>query len=115
MLLALVFRIAIPFFAPDAYTSCLFISALCWLGTFSIIGYRYIPMLLNPRIDGKVHWFIDATNLAIAVTPTKWPSSSSSQGEGHINQERGRTITPNKAFVRTGAPFKRVSSADIAL
>lgn len=55
MLLALVFRIAIPFFAPDAYTSCLFISALCWLGTFSIIGYRYIPMLLSPRIDGKVH------------------------------------------------------------
>lgn len=55
MLLALIFRILLPVFAPHLYTESLYISALCWLVSFSIIGYRYIPMLLKPRIDGKNH------------------------------------------------------------
>ncbi len=55
MLLALLFRLLVPFYAPNLYIECLYVSAVCWLSAFSIIGYRYIPMLLNSRIDGKVH------------------------------------------------------------
>ena len=55
MLTALAFRIGIPFLAPGFYTECLYASAICWLAAFTIIGYRYIPMLLNARIDGRAH------------------------------------------------------------
>lgn len=55
MLIALAFRVFLPFFAPAFYMQCLYAAALCWFCSFSVIGYRYIPMLLRPRIDGKIH------------------------------------------------------------
>lgn len=55
MLLGFGFRVLLPIFEPHIYTECLYISALCWLVSFSVIGYRYIPILLKPRIDGKAH------------------------------------------------------------
>lgn len=55
MLLALFFRIGAPFLMTDRYTLWLYASALCWLIAFTITGYRCIPMLLAPRIDGRSH------------------------------------------------------------
>ncbi|OMG52582.1 NnrS [Azonexus hydrophilus] len=55
MLAALVIRIVIPQFAPGLYLACIHAAATCWLLAFSLLGWRYIPMLLKPRIDGREH------------------------------------------------------------
>lgn len=55
MLVALAFRIGAPFLMADLYTLWLSVSALCWFTGFTITGYRCIPMLLAPRIDGRIH------------------------------------------------------------
>lgn len=55
MLTALFLRVLAPLIVPEAYLSELYLTALCWLIAFAIIGYRYIPFLLKPRIDGRVH------------------------------------------------------------
>lgn len=55
MIVALGFRIGMPFFLPLLYTAWLYASAACWFVAFTVIGYRYIPMLLAPRIDGRTH------------------------------------------------------------
>lgn len=55
MIAALLFRVIVPFFMPSAYITELALTALCWLFAFGIIGYRYIPMLMKPRIDGRLH------------------------------------------------------------
>ena len=55
MLVALVVRVVVPQFAPGAYLGCIHAAATCWLLSFGIIAWRYIPMLMQPRIDGKEH------------------------------------------------------------
>lgn len=55
MLGALAARVLLPLIAPDRYVAWLMLSALCWLVAFTIIGTRYTPMLLKPRVDGRVH------------------------------------------------------------
>ena len=55
MLAALVIRIVIPQFAPGLYLACIHAAATCWLLAFGLLGWRYIPMLLKPRIDGREH------------------------------------------------------------
>jgi uncharacterized protein involved in response to NO len=55
MLIALVVRVVVPQFAPGAYLACIHAAATCWFLTFGIIAWRYIPMLMRPRIDGKEH------------------------------------------------------------
>ena len=55
MIAALLFRVIVPYFIPSAYITELTLTALCWLFAFGIIGYRYIPMLVEPRIDGRLH------------------------------------------------------------
>ena len=55
MMSALVFRIGLPFFLPHLYTMCLMLSAACWFATFTILGFQYIPVLLAPRVDQRVH------------------------------------------------------------
>lgn len=55
MLVALVIRIVIPQFAPGLYLACIHAAATCWLLAFGLLGWRYIPMLLKPRIDGREH------------------------------------------------------------
>jgi uncharacterized protein involved in response to NO len=55
MMSALVFRIGVPFFLPHLYTMCLMLSAACWFATFTILGFQYIPVLLAPRVDQRVH------------------------------------------------------------
>jgi len=55
MLAALVIRIIVPQFAPDLYLASIHAAATCWLLAFGLLGWRYIPMLLKPRIDGREH------------------------------------------------------------
>lgn len=55
MLAALVIRIVIPQFAPDFYLASIHAAATCWLLAFGLLGWRYIPILLKPRIDGREH------------------------------------------------------------
>ena len=55
MLLALAIRVVIPQLAPGAYLACIHAAATCWLLAFGILAWRYIPFLLQARIDGREH------------------------------------------------------------
>lgn len=55
MLLGFVLRIVMPQFFPATYVQWIYLAAACWLGCFGLLGWRLIPFLLAPRIDGKVH------------------------------------------------------------
>lgn len=55
MLGALIARVLLPMLAPNHYGQWLAVAALCWLVAFTIVGIRYTPMLLKPRVDGRVH------------------------------------------------------------
>lgn len=55
MLVALVCRIVVPQFAPAAYLACIHLTATCWLLGFGLLAWRTIPMLMQPRIDGREH------------------------------------------------------------
>ncbi|HJV27202.1 MAG TPA: NnrS family protein [Aromatoleum sp.] len=55
MIAAFVVRIVLPQLAPAAYTAWIGLSAAGWFACFGILGWRYIPFLLQPRVDGKVH------------------------------------------------------------
>lgn len=54
-LLALVVRIGLPQIYPALYLQWIQISAACWFACYGLLAWRYIPILLKPRIDGKEH------------------------------------------------------------
>lgn len=55
MIVALLVRIALPQWRPAEYLIWIDLSAACWLICFGTLAYRYIPILLQPRIDGREH------------------------------------------------------------
>jgi uncharacterized protein involved in response to NO len=55
MILALVFRIIAPQLHPAGYTWWIYLSASCWFMCFVLLAWRYIPFLIQPRVDGKEH------------------------------------------------------------
>ncbi len=55
MMLAFVMRIIAPQLYPSGYTVCMALAAACWFACFSLLGWRYIPMLMQPRVDGREH------------------------------------------------------------
>jgi len=55
MLAGLLARVITPQFFPAAYPLWIHLTATCWLLGFGILAWRYIPILLQPRIDGKEH------------------------------------------------------------
>lgn len=55
MILAFITRTVVPQIHPTAYAACLHLAATCWLVAFGILAWRYIPMYLQPRVDGKEH------------------------------------------------------------
>jgi uncharacterized protein involved in response to NO len=55
MLAALAVRVVLPQFLPAAYPMSLHLAASCWLAGFGLLGWRTIPWLLQPRVDGKAH------------------------------------------------------------
>ena len=55
MILAFVLRIVAPRIHPAAYAHWIQFAAACWFACFGMLAWRYIPMLMQPRIDGKEH------------------------------------------------------------
>ncbi|MDP1634614.1 MAG: NnrS family protein, partial [Gallionellaceae bacterium] len=55
MLLGFVARIVAPQIYPAAYAEWIYLSAACWFACFTILAWRYIPFLAQPRVDGKEH------------------------------------------------------------
>ncbi|MDD5300961.1 MAG: NnrS family protein [Gallionella sp.] len=55
MILAFVLRIVAPQIYPAGYTLWIYLAAFCWLACFATLAWRYIPILMQPRIDGKEH------------------------------------------------------------
>lgn len=53
MILAWGFRILAPKLDAEHYIVWLGIAAACWFGSFALLGWRYFPMLFQPRVDGK--------------------------------------------------------------
>jgi len=55
MMLAFVLRIVAPQIYPPAYLHWIHLAAACWFACFGLLAWRYIPMLMQPRIDGREH------------------------------------------------------------
>jgi len=55
MILGFAVRIVAPQFYPAAYLHWIHLAATCWLVCFSILGWRYIPYLMQARVDGREH------------------------------------------------------------
>jgi len=55
MMLAFLFRIVAPQIHPAGYTYWIYLAAFCWFACFALLAWRYIPFLMQPRIDGKEH------------------------------------------------------------
>ena len=55
MILGFVLRIIAPQLYPTGYTYWIYLSASCWLICFVLLASRYIPFLMQPRVDGKEH------------------------------------------------------------
>lgn len=55
MIGAFVARVVLPQIVPGMYTGWIHLAATAWFACFAILGWRYIPFLLAPRVDGKEH------------------------------------------------------------
>ncbi|MEI7455698.1 MAG: NnrS family protein, partial [Nitrosomonadales bacterium] len=55
MMLAFVMRIIAPQIYPASYAVWIALAASCWFACFAILGWRYIPILMLPRVDGREH------------------------------------------------------------
>ena len=55
MILAFVLRIIAPQIYPAGYSYWIALSAACWFACFTILAWRYLPFLVQPRVDGKEH------------------------------------------------------------
>jgi uncharacterized protein involved in response to NO len=55
MLAAFVARIVLPQLFPAAYAEWIGVAAGAWFACFAILSVRYIPYLLQARVDGKEH------------------------------------------------------------
>lgn len=55
MILGFVARNIAPQIYPELYLRWIHLAAGCWFAGFSILAWRYIPYLMQARIDGKDH------------------------------------------------------------
>ncbi|MCL2344701.1 MAG: NnrS family protein [Desulfobulbus sp.] len=55
MLATLFFRIGLPQLFPAGYLGWIYLSAGAWALAWGILAWRIIPLLLQPRIDGREH------------------------------------------------------------
>ena len=55
MLAGFFLRVGAPQLMPAAYLPLTGLAAGCWLVCFGMLGWRYIPWLMLPRVDGKEH------------------------------------------------------------
>jgi uncharacterized protein involved in response to NO len=50
-----VLRVVAPQAYPAGYTAWIVMAAACWCACFALLGWRYLPFLWQPRVDGKEH------------------------------------------------------------
>ena len=55
MLAAFALRVVLTQAWPALYVEWILASAACWSAAFGTLAWRYIPFLLQPRVDGKAH------------------------------------------------------------
>ncbi|MDD5248508.1 MAG: NnrS family protein [Rhodocyclaceae bacterium] len=55
MMLAFMLRVVAPQAYPAGYIAWIVMAAACWCACFALLGWRYIPFLWQPRVDGKEH------------------------------------------------------------
>lgn len=55
MIAGFMLRVIAPQLLPNAYAGWVHGAATCWLLCFGLLGWRYIPRLMQPRVDGKEH------------------------------------------------------------
>ncbi|MDQ5904422.1 MAG: uncharacterized protein QG672_2015 [Pseudomonadota bacterium] len=55
MIFAFALRVIAPQVLPGAYAGLIHAAAGCWFAGFGLLAWRYIPRLLQPRVDGKEH------------------------------------------------------------
>lgn len=55
MILGLVLRVVAPQLRPADYALWIALAAACWFACFGTLAWRYLPFLLQPRVDGKEH------------------------------------------------------------
>lgn len=55
MMAAFVLRIVAPQLYPAGYTAWIALAAACWCACFGLVGWRLVPFLWQPRVDGKEH------------------------------------------------------------
>lgn len=55
MIMAFALRIFAPQLYPESHILWISLAAAFWFVGFSLLGVRYIPMLMQPRVDGKEH------------------------------------------------------------
>ncbi|MBN9423007.1 MAG: NnrS [Candidatus Accumulibacter sp. 66-26] len=55
MIAAFLLRVVMPQLFPAAYLRWIEIAAACWFACFALLAWRYIPYLLQARVDGKEH------------------------------------------------------------
>ena len=55
MLAGLLLRVLLPQLVPTAYLLWMSLAAGCWLVCFSLLTWRYLPFLVQARVDGKEH------------------------------------------------------------
>jgi uncharacterized protein involved in response to NO len=55
MIVGFVIRIVVPQLDPAGYLHWIGLAAACWCVAFTLLAWRYIPYLMQPRVDGKVH------------------------------------------------------------
>ncbi len=53
MLLAIIARVLLPLITMQYYTIWLLISQLGWIASFALFAWVYVPMLYQPRVDGR--------------------------------------------------------------
>jgi uncharacterized protein involved in response to NO len=55
MMLAFALRLVAPQLYPTGYTAWIVLAAACWFASFSLLAWRLVPFLWQPRADGKEH------------------------------------------------------------
>ncbi|MCL2885818.1 MAG: NnrS family protein, partial [Betaproteobacteria bacterium] len=55
MLATLLFRVGLPQLFPAAYLGWIHLSASTWALVYGVLAWRVIPLLTQPRIDGREH------------------------------------------------------------
>lgn len=51
LVLSALVRVLLPFLSPGFYSYWIAISQICWIVSFTVFSYVYLPMLIRPRID----------------------------------------------------------------